>query len=170
MTIHSGHPFAPADDAKDAARRFRGRLASPVTLWMAGRDRDRVGLTVSSVLVGLGDPPVVVGLLDPDADLARAEPERFTVTVLTALDRGLADRFGGVAPAPGGVFAQADVADSDWGPILTGDRSWVGVRTLQRRTLGWSVELVGVIESVTLASVDPVAHVRGRYRGLAEAL
>lgn len=166
MTLHSSHPFADAGDSRDSARRFRGRLTSPVTLWMAGTGSGRVGLTVSSLVVGLGEPPVVVGLLDPDSELGQAEPDTLTVTILMPADRRIADAFGGVAPAPGGEFAQAAFVDSAWGPLLADDRSWVGARVTDRRQLGWSVEVVAAIEHVHLVDGDPVAHIRGRYRRL----
>ena len=70
MTIHDTHPFADPDP--DPVRRFRGRLGGAVTLWSAGSGPDRVGLTVSSLVVALGEPSHVIGLLDPDADLTEA--------------------------------------------------------------------------------------------------
>lgn len=168
MTIHTSHPFAASGPGRDQARQFRGRLASPVTLWLSGEGPSRAGLTVSSVMVGLGESPVVVGLIDPHSELALASPETFTVTILTPGDRILADVFGGVAPAPGGEFAQADFSATDWGPVLRADRSWIGARLTDRRHLGWSDEVIAAIEHVHLSDVEPVAHVRGRYRPLAD--
>ncbi|MFV0406155.1 MAG: flavin reductase family protein [Propioniciclava sp.] len=168
MTIHTTHPFAVPEDARDAARQFRGRLVSPVTLWLSGQGPGRSGLTVSSLIVGLGEQPVVIGLLDPDSDLALAEPETLTISMLTPEDRRLADAFAGVAPAPGGSFAQADFVDSPWGPVLDDRRSWLGARVLDTRSVGWSVEWVAQIEQVTLADTAPLVHERGRYRGLVD--
>lgn len=166
MSIHNSHPFLPAAECRDIARRFRGRLASPVTLWLAGTGAQRVGLTVSSVMIGLGDQPVVMGLLDPDSELAQSDPETLTVSILTTADRQTADVFGGVAPAPGGAFRQRDFLDTPWGPRLAAERSWVGARVIDKRRLGWSLEVLAALESVQLAEEDPVTHVRGRYRGL----
>ena len=57
-------PFLAAE--QDSARRLRGRLTVPVTVWTA-YDRDGIpaGITVSSVLVVEGEPPEVIGLLGP---------------------------------------------------------------------------------------------------------
>ena len=66
MTIHSGHPFPTPDDP---VRRLRGRLGGTVSLWTAGDDAERAGLTVTSWLVAGGEPGRVLALLDPDADL-----------------------------------------------------------------------------------------------------
>ena len=66
MTIHAGHPFPTPDDP---VRRLRGRLGGTVSLWTAGDDVERAGLTVTSWLVAGGEPGRVIALLDPDADL-----------------------------------------------------------------------------------------------------
>ncbi|MFP5416617.1 MAG: flavin reductase family protein [Actinomycetes bacterium] len=167
MTIHSSHPFATPPEHRDAARRLRGQLASPVTLWLAGVGAERAGLTVSSVLVALGEPARILGLVDPDSDLAHALDARFTVTVLAASDRPLADAFAGVAPAPGGLFRSTDFVATPWGPTLGVTRPWAGVRLESVRTLGWSQEVVGVIEHVQVeAEGEPLVHLRGRYAGV----
>lgn len=163
MSIHSEHPFAVPPAQRDAARRFRGRLASPVTLWLTGQGAGRAGLTVSSVLVALGEASRVIGLIDPDTDLADALQATFTVTVLTPEDRVLAESFAGVGPAPGGLFRGTGFAETPWGPVLAAPRSWVGARVESVRELGWSREVVGAIEHVDVADTDPLVHLQGRY-------
>lgn len=165
MSIHTGHPFATPPQERDAARRFRGRLVAPVTLWLSGAGRARAGLTVSSVLVALGEPARVIALLDPDTDLTVALLREGvgTVVVLDAPDRALADAFAGLAPAPGGPFRLADFDASAWGPVLPG-RAWAGVRVESSRSLGWSTEVVAVIEQVAIDGDAPLTHHQGRYR------
>src|SRR6266536_511576 len=51
IRIGGQHPFATPAEWRSAARRFRGRLVAPVTVWTAGGTGDGAGLTVSSVLV-----------------------------------------------------------------------------------------------------------------------
>ena len=128
MTIHDSHPFADPDP--DPARRFRGRIGGTATLWTAGSDAGRAGLTLTSVLVVLGEPARVLGLVDPDSDLADAVAEtgRAVVQLLTWPDRDLAEGFAGTAPAPGGVFRQADFVDTEWGPRLAHATTWAGLR------------------------------------------
>lgn len=162
MSIHSTHPFVTQPGARSPARQFRGRLVSPVTLWASGQGFGRVGLTVSSVLVALGAQSRIIGLIDPDSELAAGLGECGTVTILAASDRHLADVFAGVAPSPGGMFRAADFQQTDWGPVLPG-RSWAGIRWESCRELGWSTEVVGVIERINLSDADPLAHTRGRY-------
>ncbi len=135
----------------------------PVTLWASGAGPGRVGLTVSSVLIGLGEPPVVVGLVDPDSDFALGLTDTLTVAILTPADRLLAEAFAGVAPAPGGPFRLAAFTDTDWGPVPAASGSWLGARVLDRRDLGWSTEVVATIEHVELRDAAPLAHVRGGY-------
>lgn len=162
MTIHSEHPFA---EAPDAVRRFRGRLGGAVSLWTAGEGSHRVGLTVSSVMVANGDPAAVLGLLDPESDLAEAlEADRAAVVqLLRGADRGLADAFGGVAPAPGGPFRSGEWEQTTHGPALV-DRTRALVRVTRSEGVGWSRLVVAEIESVVIAEDhDALEHRRGRY-------
>lgn len=163
MSIHAEHPFASPAGERDAVRRFRGRLVAPVTLWACGQAADRVGLTVSSLMLALGEPARVVGLIDPDSDLALGLEERGTVTALMPSDQHLAQVFAGLAPSPGGIFRAADFQASPWGPVVA-QRSWLGVAWEGSRMLGWSMELTGVIEHVHLVEGSVLTHTRGRYR------
>lgn len=164
MTIHSGHPFADADP--DPARRLRGRLAGAVTLWTAGDETDRAGLTVSSLMVALGPESSVLALLDPDSELLEVlrSTGRGVVQVLSWGDRQLAEAFAGTAPAPGGPFRQAEFVATDAGPRLAAARTWAEVRLAGEREIGWSVEVQALIEEVTIGEDDdPLLHRRGRF-------
>ena len=167
MTIHSDHPFLEPESARDAARRFRGRLGGAVTLWTTGDDAGREGLTVSSTLVAPGDPAHVLGLLDPDSGLVEAVTRTGTAVVqlLQWEHRDLADAFAGVAPAPGGAFRTGTWQDSPWGPVLDGVSGWVGLRfTGPGSEVGWSLLLDGVVEHVEIGDDGvPLVHRRGRY-------
>jgi flavin reductase (DIM6/NTAB) family NADH-FMN oxidoreductase RutF len=169
MTIHAGHPFAEPEPERDPARRFRGRLGGAVTLWTSGADAVRAGLTVSSVLVALGEPAHVLGLVDPDSDLAQivAETGMAAVQLLAWEHRDLADAFAGVAPAPGGPFRTGSWTQTAWGPVLEGVTAWAGVRVQAAgREVGWSLLLDGEVEHVEVDSDDanrPLLSRRGRY-------
>jgi flavin reductase (DIM6/NTAB) family NADH-FMN oxidoreductase RutF len=161
MTIHESHPFA--DPEPDPARRFRGRLGGTATLWTAGSGADRAGLTLTSVL---GDPARVLGLVDPDSDLADAVAEtgRAVVQLLGWPDRDLADGFAGTAPAPGGVFRQADFVETEWGPRLAHASTWAGIRLEGSTDVGWSRLLTCVVEHLEVGEdTDPLLHRRGRW-------
>jgi flavin reductase (DIM6/NTAB) family NADH-FMN oxidoreductase RutF len=164
VTIHTDHPFA--DPEPDPARRFRGRLGGAVTLWTSGTGAERAGLTVTSMLVALGEPARVIALVDPDSDLADTVEATGTAVVqlLSWGDRGLAEGFAGTAPAPGGVFRQAAFVDTEWGPRLESATTWAGVRLEDARDVGWSWELTCVVEHVEVGEeADPLLHRRGRW-------
>lgn len=164
MTIHTTHPFADADP--DPARRLRGRLGGAVTLWTSGAGPERAGLTLTSVMVALGEPARVLGLVDPDSDLALAVEETGTAVVqlLSWPHRDLAEAFAGTAPAPGGVFAQAEFVDTEWGPRLGEATTWAGVRLESAVGAGWSTLLTATLEHVEVGGdVDPLLHRRGRW-------
>jgi flavin reductase (DIM6/NTAB) family NADH-FMN oxidoreductase RutF len=164
MTIHDTHPFADPDP--DPARRFRGRLGGAVTLWTAGSGAERAGLTVSSVMVALGEPGRVLGLVDPDSDLATVveRTRSAVVQVLAWADRDLAEGFAGTAPAPGGPFRQAEFVDTDWGPRLLHATTWAGVRLQESTEVGWSRLLTCTVEHVEIGDdAAPLLHRRGRW-------
>ncbi len=168
MTIHSEHPFATPEGERDAARRLRGRLGGQVSLWTAGTGADRVGLTVSSVMIALGEPAVLVGLLDPDSDLAdhlqSAAQVPCVVQLLEWRHHDLAEKFAGQMPAPGGLFGAADWLESAYGPRLVDAETWAECVVRDVRELGWSIEFTCRIESGTLGVLDdPLLHRRGRH-------
>ncbi len=164
MTIHSTHPFA--DDRPDPVRRLRGRLGGVVTLWTAGTESDRAGLTVTSLMVALGEEARLLALLDPDSDLLEVlrDTGRAVVQVLSWPDRQLAEAFAGTAPAPGGPFRQAGFLATGHGPRLASARTWADVRLDGEREVGWSVEVSAVVEHVEVGEDDdPLLHRRGRF-------
>ena len=162
--IHASDPFATPESDKSAVRRLRGRLAAPVTLWTAPGP---AGLTVSSIVVADGEPGRVVGLIDEESDFwAAAEAAgRFTVTPLTPADRQLADRFAGLMPSPGGLFATGDWAETPYGPVPQHVGTWAGCRLESHRPCGWALLVEAVIETVEVGpAAEPLVHFRGRYR------
>lgn len=164
--IHSSDPFATPEQEKSAVRRLRGRLAAPVTLWTTAGP---AGLTVSSMLVADGEPGRVLGLIDDESDFwdAVARTRRFAVTPLTPADRQLADRFAGLMPAPGGLFAAGEWTETGYGPVPAHAGVWAGCRVETTRPCGWAQLIEAVIERIeTGPSTDPLIHYRGRYHAL----
>lgn len=168
--IHDTDPFATPEEHRSPVRRLRGRMAAPVTLWTAAGPGGPAGLTVSSVLVADGDPGRVLGLVDDESDLfaAISATGRFTVCPLGAGQQQLADRFAGLAPAPGGLFAQEEWRETGYGPVLAGAPTWAGCRLEQARRCGWGMLVEGTVEQVTAGSGGdgPLSYYRGRYRVL----
>jgi 3-hydroxy-9,10-secoandrosta-1,3,5(10)-triene-9,17-dione monooxygenase reductase component len=163
------HPFATPPERRDPARRLRGRLVAPVTVWTAGHPSTGAGLTVSSVLVAEGEPARLLGLIDPTSALweVMQDTGAFVVHVLGVGDRALAERFSQIRPPILGPFSGLQVVSSAWGPVLGGSRPWAGCRLAGCAPAG-SAELVqGVIEQLELHDLeDPLAYLRGRYRSV----
>lgn len=168
--IHLEHPFVPPVEERDPARRFRGRLVAPVTVWTAGAPDARRGLTISSVLVADGEPPLLLGLVNDLSDLwtTIVEAGSFVVHVLDGSQRTLADRFALRRPAPGGLFAGLDVDPSAWGPVLAAVPTRAYCR-LEGSTQAGHLQLVrSRMEELDIGEEldDPLAYFRGRYRRL----
>jgi len=165
-----GDPFATPADRRDPARRFRGRLVAPVTVWTAGDLAARpAGLTVASVLVAEGDPPRLLGLLGPTTDLAERikETGAFVAHVLGAADQTLAERFAERRPPVRPQFEGIKASASAWGPVLAGARPRAGCRVAEIRPLGTADLVEAVIEELVLGDLpDPLAWQRGAYRRL----
>lgn len=169
MTIHTEHPFMPDPEDRDQARRFRGRLVAPVTIVTAGDEDQRVGLTVSSLVVIEGDPPVVQLVVGPNSDLwdVVEESGRFVVHVCPAGDSNTAEIFAGLRPNPGGVFAGSETSQSEWGPVLADFSNRAFCTFSQKEEIGYSGLVTGVIDKVEITELrDPLAYFRGRYRSL----
>ncbi len=165
--FHSSDPFATPEQDRSEVRRLRGRLAAPVTLWTTPGP---AGLTVSSMLVADGSPGRVLGLVDEESAFWEAAclAGRFAVTPLGPGDRQLADRFAGLMPAPGGLFAGDGWTATDYGPVPAGASTWAGCRLDDHRPYGWGVLVEATIEAIRLddAGLVPLLHFRGRYHGL----
>jgi 3-hydroxy-9,10-secoandrosta-1,3,5(10)-triene-9,17-dione monooxygenase reductase component len=163
------HPFATPPALRDPARRLRGRLLAPVTVWTAGPVPGGTGLTVSSVLVAEGEPARILGLIDPTTSFweAMQDTGRFVVQVLTAADRSLAERFAERRPPVRGAFAGLAVSSSPWGPVLAGDRPRAACRLTGSSPAGYAELVEGVIEQLELRDLDdPLAYLRGSYRSV----
>ncbi|RYE78548.1 MAG: flavin reductase [Myxococcales bacterium] len=160
MTIHSDHPFLDHD--RDQARRLRGRLGGAVSL-VTTHD---AGLTVSSLMIGLGEPARLFLLLDPDADLTDdlRDTGAGVVQLLTWRHRDLAEAFAGQAPAPGGPFRLGDWIDTPAGRRLADAPTWASFEVEDVREAGWSLLVTGRLGSIEVGDdADALEHRRGRY-------
>ncbi len=169
IRIGTAHPFATPPERRAPARRLRGRLVAPVTVWTAGRPPGGAGLTVSSLLVAEGEPARLLGLIDPTSAFweAMQESGRFVVHLLAAGDRSLAERFSENRPPVRGAFDGLDVAASPWGPVLGGTRPRAACRLAGSTTVGYAELVEGVVEQLELDDLDdPLAWQHGRYRSV----
>jgi 3-hydroxy-9,10-secoandrosta-1,3,5(10)-triene-9,17-dione monooxygenase reductase component len=164
--IHSSDPFATPEQDKSAVRRFRGRLAAAVTLWTTPGPS---GLTVSSMVVADGEPGRILGLIDEESDFwdAVSRSRTFAVTPLSAQDQQLADRFAGLMPSPGGLFATGEWTETGFGPVPRDAAVWAGCRLDADRPMGWSRLLEATVVSIHPGPDErPLLHYRGRYHSL----
>lgn len=169
--VHYENPFVAPVEARDPARRLRGRLTSGVTVWTSGPRDAPAGLTMSSVVVAEGDPPRVLGLMSDTKDLwdAIGDTGAFVVHVLGRAERALAERFAGLTPSPGGVFEGLDVEHTEWGPVLRALPNRASCRVESTSPAGYQQLVVGRVDAVAVAELDdPLVYFRGRYRKLAD--
>jgi 3-hydroxy-9,10-secoandrosta-1,3,5(10)-triene-9,17-dione monooxygenase reductase component len=161
-------PFATPMEDRRPDRRFRGRLVAPVTVWTAGSDDRRAGLTVSSLLVAEGDPAQVLGLLDPLSDLFNLVIERgsFVVHVLEAGDQRIAGMFAGAYPVD--PFEEVETVDGEFGPMIIGARHTLGCRLGGSERVGFQMLVRGPIDALGIEEGpgEPLVRYRGRYRKL----
>ena len=171
IRVGSQPPFAVPPERRDPARRLRGRLVAPVTVWTAGKLPGGAGLTVSSVLVAEGEPARLLGLIDPTSAFweAMQETGAFVVQVLAVGDRTLAERFSEIRPPIRGPFDGLQVAESPWGPILAGNRPRAACRLAGSTPVGYAELVEGVIEELELPDLaDPLAYLHGSYRSVGD--
>jgi 3-hydroxy-9,10-secoandrosta-1,3,5(10)-triene-9,17-dione monooxygenase reductase component len=164
-------PFAVPPERRDPARRLRGRLVAPVSVWTAGDPPGGAGLTVSSVLVAEGQPARLLGLIDPTSAFweAMQEARAFVVHVLAVGDRALAERFSEIRPPIRKPFDGLQVAGSPWGPILAGSRPRAACRLAGSTPVGHGELVEGVIEELELPDLEhPLAYLHGGYRSVGE--
>ena len=168
--IHDEHPFATPREERDPVRRFRGRLAAPVTIVTSGSGSGRTGLTISSLVVAEGEPGVAVMLVGPTTDLwfALEETGRAVVHVAREGNRALSARFAGLAPSPGGLFAGLDVAQGEWGPEIAGLSNRLYCTRVGAVETGYLLVVSLAIDRIEVDDLtDPLAYFRGSYRRLA---
>ena len=164
--IHDEHPFATPPDQRDPVRQFRGRLTAPVTVVTAGGPSARAGLTGSSLFVAEGDPSFVHLLVGAGTDLwfAIEETGRFVVHILEEEHRELSDRFAGLRPSPGGLFAGLEVSDTEFGPVITALGSRAFCRYHSHRDDPFHALVHGTIERIELHDLRrPLRYFRGEY-------
>ena len=161
------HPFATPEEHRDPVRRFRGRLAEPVTLITAGNEGARTGMTVSSLVIAEGEPGRVQFLASPTADLVDAieRTSKFIVHVLESEHRAISEVFAEQRPSPGGLFAGVAVEDGEWGPALIDVPNRAYCSGASAAESGYSLLISAEIDRVEVAALDdPLIYFRGAYR------
>lgn len=171
MIQYGSDPFALPAELRDPVRRFRGRLASPVTVWTSSdEDGLPVGITVSSMMVSEGSPSTVVGLIDPLSQFwaALSSSKRFVVHVLERHHRRLSDQMAGRYPGPDARFENVEVRPSPWGPVIDGSQTRACCHLTGFLEAGDALVVNGEIEEVVLGDdlESPLVYFRGKYHDL----
>lgn len=166
-TSHIGSdPFVTPVEARTPARRLRGRLTAPVTVWtsqhVAGPP---AGITISSVLVADGTPPEVLGLVDPLSDFwdAVQETGRFVVHVLAAGQARLAEKF--ALRFPGDPFDGDEVAPTPWGPAFVGVATRAACTLVESADAGYARLVRAHVDEIVVDErpTRPLVYFRGSY-------
>jgi flavin reductase (DIM6/NTAB) family NADH-FMN oxidoreductase RutF len=118
-------------------------------------------------VVADGSPGSVLGLLDEESELYEAAlaSGRFAVAVLSDGDGQLADRFAGLLPAPGGLFADGLWDRTDYGPVRQRRHPWAGCTLTGTRPVGYAVLVEATVERVEFGEDEdtPLLRHRARY-------
>lgn len=166
-----GNPFLPPIGEREPLRRFRGRLAAPVTIVTAGSGPRRAGLTVSSLFVIEGEPGRIHLVIGPVTDLwdVVEETGRCVVHIARTRHQAVADVFAGLRPSPGGPFAGSETAESEWGPVIIDMPDRAYCRVVSMSEVGWSGIVETEVDAIDLSEVmEPLIHHRGGYRALGD--
>jgi 3-hydroxy-9,10-secoandrosta-1,3,5(10)-triene-9,17-dione monooxygenase reductase component len=182
--LRYGDPWAGPPEARDPVRRLRGRLVLPVTVWLAAETApaktsakggaaaggsEIVGLTVSSMLVGQGEPAMLAGLISPTSDLAdllhEGSGSGFVVHFLSAHHKRLAQHFAGELPAPAEMLA---TSPSVHGPLLDLVPDRALCRAVSAKAFGWSLLVEAEVDEVQVGKTGQgLAWWRGEFQSLA---
>lgn len=158
-------PFRVPPSRRDPARRLRGRLVAPVTVWTAYAPANTpAGITVSSVLVAEGEPAEVIGLVGPVSDFWEAvvHSRRFMIHVLEAHQVEIADRF--ALRYPGDPFDGISVTASESGPVLSQVATRASCVLSGYMEAGYFLLVRGILTSTEIGDlVAPLARYRSRY-------
>lgn len=167
-TSHIGaDPFLTPVEARAPARRLRGRLTAPVTVWTTTTaEGEPVGITISSVLVVDGEPPEVLGVVDPLSVFfdALGGSGRFVMHVLSVDQSRLAEAF--ALRFPGDPFEDQPMSPSPWGPALGSVTTRAGCAVIASSEVGYSRLVRARVEDIVLdeRAMRPLVRHRGEYR------
>lgn len=167
-TSHIGaDPFATPVEARAPARRLRGRLTAPVTVWTTTTAAgEPVGITISSVLVAEGEPPEVLGLVDPLSGFFDAVGGTgcFVLHVLSVEQTRLAEAF--ALRFPGDPFEGQPTSPTPWGPALGSVTTRAGCTVIESSAVGYSRLVRARVDEIVLEerATRPLVRYRGDYR------
>ncbi len=155
--------------AGEELRAFMRRAPASVGVVGVTTGRERLGLTVSSLVSLSLDPPLVGVSISRDAamhELLR-EAGGFAVSLLAGGQERLAQHFARGVPPIGMWHGVETVAGDREAPLLAGALGWLECRLAAEHRAGDHTLFVGEVESVRLGpSGAPLVYHDGSYRTL----
>jgi flavin reductase len=150
----------------DELRAFMRRAPANVAVLTVDTGRDRLGLTVSSLLSLSLEPPLVGVSIAHEAamhELLR-EAGGFTVSLLAGGQEWLAQHFARGVP-PIGMWHGVETEEGERGaPLLAGALGWLECRLVDEHATGDHTLFVGEVEAVRLGSpAPPLVYLDGSY-------
>jgi len=153
----------------DELRTFMRRTPASVAVVTVDTGRDRLGLTVSSLVSLSLEPPLVGISIGREAamhELLR-EAGGFAVSLLAGGQEWLAQHFARGVPPIGMWHGIATEEGARGAPLLVGALGWLECRLASEHDAGDHSLFVGEVESVRLGpSAPPLVYHEGSYRTL----
>lgn len=152
----------------EAFRQAMRRLAATVTIVATGKSPDRCGMTATAVCSLTVNPAQILTCLNAASSTCRAVRNngRFSVNILDAEQKALAERFAGAGQLAGeGKFDDAEWLDDDTGvPILTRSVAVIGCEVKHAWPVDTHVILIGAVTRLWLQHEEPPLIYRdGRF-------
>ena len=152
----------------ESFRRAMRAWTTGVAVLMATHDGEAYGMTINSFTSLSLDPPLVTVVLRNDARLFGlvTKSRAFSVTILSAAQQELAERFAGKlrgAERMAGLAAQTPAGGA---PLLEGGLAWLDCRVVHTYAAGVNTLFVAeVVEARVHSTEDPLAyHDRGYHQ------
>jgi len=153
----------------DELRALMRRAPASVAVLTVDTGRDRLGLTVSSLVSLSLEPPLVGVSIARDAamhELLR-EAGGFAASLLAGGQEWLAQHFARGVPPIGMWKGIATEEGARGAPLLVGALGWLECRLASELAVGDHSFFVGEVESARLgAAAPPLVHCDGGYRTL----
>jgi flavin reductase (DIM6/NTAB) family NADH-FMN oxidoreductase RutF len=145
------------------------RLPAAVAVVTVDTGRERVGLTVSSLLSLSLDPPLVGVSIAREAALHELlrDAGGFAASLLAAGQEGLAQHFARGVPPIGMWEGIGTEPDGEGPPLIAGALGWLECGLVGEHATGDHTLFVGAVESVRRgAAAPPLVRHAGGYRSL----
>jgi flavin reductase (DIM6/NTAB) family NADH-FMN oxidoreductase RutF len=155
-----------------ALRATMRQWATGVTIVTTVAGNERAGMTVSSFTSVSLEPPTVLVCLSKEA-YAHVLVQRsgvFAISILSAGQEALSNRFAGLDPTITDRFAGLELSTAETGsPLLSGAIAWLDCVVVNRLETGTHTLFIGeVVFARSETGRAPLVYYNQRYRALAD--